>query len=80
MARIPGVEAQEAGIVTRILYWMTKRKVGRVILPFQITAHHPRLLFSVGGMEMGQQALRTVDTKLKALASIKTATLVGCPF
>jgi hypothetical protein len=80
MARISGVEAQQAGLVTRFLYWMTKRKVGRVILPFKITAHQPRLLFSVGAMEMGQQALRTVDAKLKALASIKTATLVGCPF
>lgn len=80
MARIRGVEANQAGFVTRFLYWITRRKVGRVILPFKITAHHPRLLLSVGGMEMGQQALRTVDAKLKALAGIKTATLVGCPF
>jgi hypothetical protein len=29
---------------------------------------------------MGQQALKAVDAKLKALAGIKTATLVGCPF
>jgi hypothetical protein len=31
-------------------------------------------------MEMAQQGFETVDAKLKALASIKTATLVGCPF
>ena len=80
MARIRGVEAGEAGLFTRFLYWMTKRKVGRVILPFKVSAHQPRLLLAVGQMEMGQQALRTVDAKLKALAGIKTATLVGCPF
>jgi hypothetical protein len=80
MARIRGVEADQAGLVTRFLYWMTRRKVGRVIQPFKITAHQPRLLFAVGGMEMGQQALRTFDAKLKALAEIKSATLVGCPF
>jgi hypothetical protein len=80
MARIRGVEANEAGLFTRFLYWMTRRKVGRVILPFQVTAHQPRLLFAVGGMEMGQQALRAVDAKLKVLAEIKAATLVGCPF
>ena len=80
MARIRGVEANEAGPFTRFLYWMTKRKLGRVILPFKITAHQPRLLLAVGQMEMGQQALHTLDTKLKALAGIKTATLVGCPF
>ena len=64
MARIRGVEGSEAGLVTRFLYWMTKRKVGRVILPFKITAHQPRLLFAVGGMEVGQQALKTFNAKL----------------
>jgi hypothetical protein len=29
---------------------------------------------------MGQQQLHEVDAKLKALASIKAAALVGCPF
>jgi hypothetical protein len=80
MARIRGIGASEAGIFTRFLYWMTKRKVGRVILPFQITAHQPRLLRAVGQMEMAQAALATVDAKLKALAGIKTAVLIGCPF
>jgi hypothetical protein len=80
MARIGGVEASQAGPLTRFLYWMTKRKVGRVILPFKITAHQPRLLLAVAGMEMGQQTLKTFDTKLKVLAEIKAATLVGCPF
>jgi len=80
MARIRGVEANEAGLFTRFLYWMTRRKVGRVILPLKITAHQPRLLFAVGGMEMGQQGLRSLDAKLKVLAEIKAATLVGCPF
>jgi hypothetical protein len=80
MARIRGVEASEAGLFTRFLYWMTRRKIGRVILPFKITAHQPRLLRAVGRMEMGQAALRTVEPRLKALAGIKTAALVGCPF
>jgi len=80
MARIRGVEANEAGFFTRFLYWMTRRQVGRVILPFKITAHQPRLLFAMGGMEMSEHALRTVEAKLKVLASIKAATLVGCPF
>jgi hypothetical protein len=80
MPRIRGVEANQAGLVTRFLYWITRRKVGRVIMPFKVTAHQPRLLLAVGGMEMAQQALRTFDAKLKALAEIKAATLVGCPF
>lgn len=80
MARIRGIEASEAGLFTRFLYWMTKRRLGRVILPFRITAHQPRLLRAIGEMEMGQRALKTVEPKLKALTGIKTALLIGCPF
>ena len=80
MARIRGVEANEAGIFTRFIYWMTQRKLRRVVLPLKVTAHHPRLLVALGQMEMGQAAAHSVDAKIKALAGIKAATLVGCPF
>ena len=80
MARIRGVEAGEANPLTRFLYWMTKRKLGRVIEAVKITAHQPRLLLASGQMEMGQQAVRSVDLKLKALAEIKAAVMIGCPF
>jgi hypothetical protein len=80
MSRIPGVQPDQAGIFTRLVYWMTKRKFGRVLVPVQVTAHHTRLLRAMGEMEMGQAAARSVDKKLKALASIKAAALIGCPF
>jgi hypothetical protein len=80
MGRIDGVPRNQAGIFTRLVYWMTKRKFGRVLMPVQVTAHHARLLWAMGEMEMGQAAARSVDRKLKALASIKAAMLIGCPF
>lgn len=80
MARLKAVEAHEAGWVTRLIYWATRRKVGRVVLPIKITAHHPRLLRAVGHMEMGQEAARSVDAGLKQLAQVKAAMTIGCPF
>jgi hypothetical protein len=80
MARIPGVESAQAGWFVRFVYWMTRRKVGRVVLPVKITAHHPRLLRGVGGMEMAQDAARTVDARLKCLLQLKVAQRIGCPF
>lgn len=80
MARIRGVEPSEAGLFTRLVYWLTKRRLGRVIQPLKITAHQPRLLRAIGEMELGQRALHSVDPKLKALAEIKAALLIGCPF
>jgi len=59
---------------------MTRRKVGRVVLPVTITAHHPRLLRSLGEMEAGQMAAHSVDAALKSLACLQVAMQIGCPF
>jgi 4-carboxymuconolactone decarboxylase len=86
MPRIQGVAPKEAGLMTRIIYWLVKKKVGQVtgrrcmVEPIKVTAHHPRLLKAMGQMEMGQEGARTVAAHLKTLASIKSAMLIGCPF
>jgi transposase len=80
MARIEGVKPERAGWFVRFVYWMTRRKVGRLVVPVTITAHHPRLLRAMGEMEQGQAAARSVDAGLKALAEVKTGMLIGCPF
>jgi 4-carboxymuconolactone decarboxylase len=86
MAYLKGVEPAEAGWFTRLVYWFVRRKVakltgkGRLVEPVKITAHHPRLLRALGQMEMSQEAARSVPAPLKALASLKAALLIGCPF
>jgi len=80
MARISGIEPAQANLFTRFVYWMTKRKIGRVVVPLKITAHHSRLMRGMVDMETAQAAARTVDMTLKELAGIKTAMLIGCPF
>jgi hypothetical protein len=86
MSRIRGVEPHEAGLFTRFLYWMVKRKLRQltgkstISEPVKVTAHHTRLLRAMGEMEMGQAAAKSVPAKLKALGQIKAATLIGCPF
>jgi hypothetical protein len=80
MARIHGVEPQQAGLFVRLVYCFTRRKLGRVVLPVKISAHHLRLLRALVEMEQGQMAAKSVDAALKSLASVKVATLVGCPF
>jgi hypothetical protein len=80
MARISGIEPAQAGLFTRIVYWFAKRKLRRVPEPMKITALQPRLLRGMGEMEMAQAAVHSVDPALKSLASVKVATLTGCPF
>ena len=86
MAYMKGIEPAAAGLFTRLVYWFVRRKFGkltgqkRLIEPVKVAAHHPRLLRALGQMEGGLGGARSVPTKLKLLASLKAAMLIGCPF
>ena len=78
MARIP--EPAQPGLFARFAYWMTKRRLGRVVSPVKITAYHPGLLWGYGQMEVSLSGLHSLEETTKELASLKTARMVGCPF
>ena len=84
MARIAGADPKRQGLFhglfMRIIYSMTKRKLGRVVMPVKIAAHHPKLLWGYGQMEQSLLSSHLVDETLKNLAQLRVATLVGCPF
>ena len=80
MARIAGVPKNQAGVFVRLAYWMTRRKLGRVVTPVTLYAHHPRLLRAYAHMEMGQEQARAIAPELKTLLHIKVAMMIGCPF
>ncbi|HEY3971503.1 MAG TPA: hypothetical protein VGM18_00780 [Candidatus Sulfotelmatobacter sp.] len=84
MARIPGAPRNQGGLLRRlfvsIVYWSTKRRLGRVIMPIRVTAHHAKIFWGYIQMEQSQMGSRLVDHKLKGLAELRVATLVGCPF
>jgi hypothetical protein len=84
MARIPGAPSNQGGLFRRlfvgVVYWLTRRRLGHVIMPVQVTAHHATILWGYGQMEQSQMASKVVDHKIKGLAELRVATLVGCPF
>jgi len=84
MARIPGASSNQGNLLRRlfvsVVYSLTKRKVGKVVLPVQITAHHLKVLWGYGQMEQAMLGSNLVPPVLKNLAQLRVATLVGCPF
>jgi len=78
MARMDG--PAKPGLLARVAYWMCRRRIGRVVAPIRIHAHHPRLLRGLAGMEMAQEAAKSVDPLLKALVQLLAAQRIGCPF
>jgi len=80
MARIDGVPSAKAGWQQRFASWLSRRRFGTVAEPIAIMAHHPWVFRAYGAFEMGLERCRTIDPRLKELAQLKAATLVGCPF
>jgi hypothetical protein len=80
MARIDGVDERRAGLFVRLAYWFARRRLGKVPLPLAVTAHNPSILGAMGAYEMGLERARRVDSRLKTLAGLRAASLVGCPF
>lgn len=84
MARISGASGNQGSLIGRgfvgLVYKLTRRRLGHVIMPIQVTAHHPKIFWGYIQMEQSQMGSKLVDHKLKGLAELRVATLVGCPF
>lgn len=78
--RIEGVPKHKAGLMARVAYWFSQRQFGKVADPLKVMAHHGWVSFGAGMFELTGQRARLVEPRLKELAQIKAATLVGCPF
>jgi hypothetical protein len=84
MARISGAPANQGSLLrrlfVRIVYALTRRRLGHLIMPVQVTAHHAKVFWGYIQMEQSQASSKLIDPKLKGLAELRVATLVGCPF
>ena len=66
------------GPFARLAAWISKRDYGELAEPLLVTAHHPGILRGYGAFEWETGRAHAVDEKLKDLAMIKVAALVGC--
>ena len=78
MARMEGVGPARRSLITELLLWGIRRRLGRLSETWPIVAHRPGILRWWGAFEMALQRSRLVDEKLKTLAQLKVSALVGC--
>lgn len=79
MARMDGVPEERADFVARFLFRAIRKQVGKVGDTWKIVAHAPGLLRGWAAMEWFLDRASGVDSKLKRLAQLKVALMVGCP-
>ncbi len=80
VVRSQGVQDDEAGLLTGIIFRLTKRRLGRVPLAMRVRARDPKLFRNIVRMDLYAAFQGTVAVRLKELAQRKVAMMVGCPF
>jgi hypothetical protein len=79
MARLDGVSQEKASWIIRLLYWIIRRKTDRLADAWRITAYVPSLLVARGILEIILERSNLTDRRVRKLAELKTAMLIGCP-
>jgi AhpD family alkylhydroperoxidase len=80
MARIEGVSPTEPTTLLRVSQWFTRRKLGRSMAPLCGYARSNAVMMALAGLEMGMERATRIDPRLRGLAELRVAALVGCAF
>jgi hypothetical protein len=79
MARIKAMADEKASLISRVLFRIARRRLGRVSEMWRVCAHVPKVHLGRGIFELLLDRSSLVDRRLRWLGVIKTAMLVGCP-
>jgi len=80
VSRMAGIQDKDAGFRTRRIFKRINRRLGRVPLSARIRACDFEFLRLWEEMSAHVADAATVPAKLKELAQVKVAAMVGCPF
>lgn len=77
--RIEPLPPKRAGLLTRTMYRVAKRRYGQVPEPFAVSAHHRRLMIAGAVHEtMVDRASKALPVGVRELAVLWTARAIGC--
>jgi len=80
MARIPGMEMNEAPWHLRWFYRTMRKMFGKDLTPVKLQMRKPGIVWGSIGMELGLGRKRRVSLRLIQLAKVRAASRIGCPF
>src|SRR5262245_53832652 len=80
MARVPAVSMDEAPDEVSRVCELAERRFGKLLEPLTVTAHNLEIFRAYVAFEATYATARHLDERLKELAGLKVAALIGCPF
>jgi hypothetical protein len=78
MSRIRRVTKKNASLISKVLFAAVRRRLGRLPESWQIMAQAPRLHLGRAIFELLLDRSHLVPLRLRRLADVKTAMLIGC--
>jgi alkylhydroperoxidase family enzyme len=78
--RIKGVTLEEAAPNVQRLYRKVAQALGRVTIPLTAFAHCPEVAEAYSALGAALTRSEGVEPRLKTLACVRAAQIVGCPF
>ena len=78
--RIKSVSVEEAAPNVQRLYAKVTQALGRVTIPLTAFAHCPEIAETYSALGAALTRAPGVGPRLKTLACVRTAQIVGCPF
>ncbi len=80
MPRIRPLEKHEAPWLARPVYWLSRKSFGKAITPLKVMARRPSVLWLVGLLGSAIEKPVSIHPRLQALAKLRSAQVIGCPF
>jgi hypothetical protein len=78
--RVAGLEEKEAPLLARPAYWITRRMFGKVLTPIKVQARRPAVMWLGNLLGLAVERSGKVERRLHALAQLRAAQVVECPF
>jgi alkylhydroperoxidase family enzyme len=90
MARIEGVQREQAGPIVKLVYRFMRRGMNKMtgrepaygsgIEPVELWAYQPKMMSGMGKFQQAVRKGTSVDERLKYLVELKGAQLIGCEY
>jgi hypothetical protein len=78
--RIRGVDPDNPPELVKPIFDRSCERYGRVISPNLVMGHRPEILLAASGLGRAIDGSNVIDPRLKVMASLRAAQVIGCPF
>ena len=78
--RVRALEKHETPLSIRWLWTVMTRQFGKMLTPFRVMAHSPRVVVGFTVANVALEGLKLIPAGLKRLVCLRAAQLIGCPF